>query len=103
MREVAVAFPGDEPSAEVIASRLRAARIPARVDRGLFGSGYQVPLARGHLTVLVKAGDAARAHDVLGTRPAEGREPGLMFWGLLGFVVLALIFSVGAVIATALR
>ena len=103
MREVAVAFPGDEPSAEVIASRLRAERIPARVDRGLWGSGYQVPLTRGQLTVFVREQDAARAHDVLGTRPDEGREPGPMFWGLLGFVVLVLIFSVGAVIATALR
>ena len=103
MREVAVAFPGDEPSAEVIASRLRAESIPARVDRGLWGSGYQVPMPRGHLTVLVREEDAARAHDVLGTRPVEDREPGLMFWGLLAFGVLVLIFSVGAVIATALR
>ena len=103
MSEVAVAFPNDETSAEVIASRLRAERIPARVDRGLWGSGYQVPSARGHLTVLVRKQDAARAHEVLGTRPAEGREPGVMFWGLLGLVVLVLIFSVGAVIATALR
>ena len=103
MPEVAVAFPNDETSAEVIASRLRAEQIPARVDRGLWGSGYQVPGPRGHLTVLVREQDAARAHEILGTRPAEGHEPGAMFWGLLGFVVLVLVFSIVAVIATALR
>lgn len=102
MPEVPIAFPDDEATAEVIASRLRTEGIAARVDRGLWG-GYQMPTARGHITVLVSERDAARAHDVLGTRPDEGREPGVMFWGLLGFVVLVLIFSVGAVIATALR
>lgn len=98
-----MAFPSDETTAEVIATRLRAGGIPARVDRGLWGSGYQVPLPRGQMTVMVREQDAARAHDVLGTRPDEGREPGAMFWGLLAFVVLVLIFSVGVVIATALR
>ncbi len=68
MREVAVAFPGDEPTADVIASRLRTAGIPARIDRGLWGSGYQVPTSRGQITVFVREDDAARAHDVLGTK-----------------------------------
>jgi len=103
VREVGVAFPGDEPSAEVIASRLRAEGIAARIDRALWGSGYQVPSPRGHLTVLVREQDAARAHDVLGTRPDEPREPGLMFWALIAFVVLVLIFSIFAVVMTAAR
>ena len=103
MREIGVAFPGDEPSAEVIQSRLRAEGIAARIDRGLWGGGYQVPSPRGHVTVLVREQDAARAHEVLGTRPHEPREPGVMFWALIVFVVLVLIFSVVAVIVTALR
>lgn len=102
MREVPVAFPNDETSAEVIASRLRAERIPTRVDRALWGS-YQVPLARGQLTVLVPERDAARAHEVLGTRAQEEREPGLMFWATIGFVVLVLVLSIAAVVMTVAR
>lgn len=102
MREVAVAFPNDETTAEIVASRLRAERIPARVDRGLWG-GYQAPLARGQLTVLVPEREAARAHELLGTRAPEERGPGLLLRVTIGFVVLVLIFAVGAVIATALR
>ena len=102
MREVPVAFPNDETSAEVIASRLRAERIPARVDRGLWG-GYQVPLARGQLTVLVSERDAARAHEVLGTRALEERGPGLLLWATIGFVVLVLAFSIAAVVLTVTR
>jgi len=41
MAEVAVAFPNDETSTEVIASRLRSDGIAARVDRGLIGSTWQ--------------------------------------------------------------
>ena len=73
MREVPVGFPNDETSAELIASRLRADGIPARVDRGLWGS-YQVPLARGHVTVLVAERDAGRARRVVGT--VELRDSG---------------------------
>lgn len=102
MREVAVAFPDDETTAEVIASRLRAEGIPARVDRGLWG-GYQVPLARGQLTVLVQERDAARAHELLGTRALEERGPGLLLRATIGFVLLVLLFSIAAVVLTVAR
>jgi hypothetical protein len=64
MAEIPIAFPNDETTAEVIASRLRAAGITARVDRGLFGSG-QVS-ARGQMTVFVDEGDAERARQLVG-------------------------------------
>ena len=65
MSETPVAFPNDEATAEVIASRLRAAGITARVDRGLFGSG-QVS-ARGQMTVFVDEDDAEHARKLVGT------------------------------------
>lgn len=102
MREVAIAFPNDETTAEVIASRLRAEGIPARVDRGLWG-GYQVPLARGQITVLVPERDAARAHELLGTRALEERGPGLLLRATIGFVLLVLVFSIAAVVLTVAR
>ena len=64
MAEIPIAFPNDEATAEVIASRLRAAGITARIDRGLFGTG-QVP-AGGQMTVFVDEGDAARARTLVG-------------------------------------
>lgn len=73
MGEVAVAFPNDETTAEVIASRLRQDGILARVDRGLYGS-WQLP-ARGQITVFVAEKDAKRAHKILGTKPPERRPP----------------------------
>lgn len=63
MAEIPVAFPNDETTAEVIASRLRAAGITARVDRGLFGSG-QVS-ARGQMTVFVDEDDAEHARKLV--------------------------------------
>ena len=74
MAEVAVAFPNDETSAEVIASRLRADGIAARVDRGLIGSTWQMS-ARGQVTVFVDERVAEQAHKILGTRPREERPP----------------------------
>ena len=64
MAEIPIAFPSDEIAAEVVASRLRAAGITARVDRGLFGSG-QVS-ARGQMTVFVDEGDAEHARRLVG-------------------------------------
>jgi hypothetical protein len=64
MAEIPIAFPNDEASAEVIASRLRAAGITARVDRGLFGTG-QVS-ASGQMTVFVDEGDAEHARKLVG-------------------------------------
>lgn len=73
MDEVAVAFPNDVTTAEVIASRLRTDGIAARVDRGLHAS-WQVP-ARGQVTVLVDARDVGRAHKILGTKPRAVPAP----------------------------
>src|SRR5258705_9710691 len=64
MAEIPIAFHNDETTAEVIASRLRAAGITARVDRGLFGSGQAS--ARGQMTVFVDEGDAEHAPKLVG-------------------------------------
>ena len=63
MSDVAVAFPDDETTAEVIASRLRAEGIAARVDRGLYGA-YLSPV-KGQLTVVVAERDAERAKEIV--------------------------------------
>lgn len=94
MGEVAVAFPNDETTAEVIASRLRVDGIAARVDRGLHGSSWQVP-ARGHITILVDARDAARAHKVLGTSQREVSPPSR--WSRLAIAVLFAALALGVV------
>lgn len=93
MAEIPVAFPNDEVSAEEIAALLRAAGIPARVDRGLHGS-WQVP-SQGQMTVFVNAKDGARAHRVLGTTVREEDAPGpatrVVVAILIGAVVLGII------------
>jgi hypothetical protein len=66
MSEIAVAFPDDETTAEVIASRLRAEGIAARVDRGLYGA-YLAPV-RGQLTVVVDEVHAERARKIVGAK-----------------------------------
>ena len=98
MADVPVAFPNDEASAEVIASRLRETGIAARVDRGLHGS-WQVP-AQGQITVFVDAGDAARAHEMLGTKLREDVAPGPFLRLAVAFLLVALVVSVIAVVAT---
>ena len=73
MSDVPVAFPDDETTAEVIASRLRAEGIAARVDRGLYGA-YLSPM-KGQLTVVVANADAERARKIVGQpRGAKGRR-----------------------------
>ena len=67
MREVAVAFPPDRVSAEVVASKLRAEGIPCRVEIGL-AQTWEVPPAGGHVTVLVGERDQTRARKALGLR-----------------------------------
>jgi hypothetical protein len=99
--EVAIAFPDDETNAEVIASRLRAAGINARVDRGLFGTG-QVP-PRGQMTVLVNDGDAARARKLVG-EPARTSAPSVAILRLgvalaLGALVVGIVAIVAALAA----
>src|SRR6266508_5436570 len=93
MPEVAVAFPNDEPTAEVIASRLRSDGIAARVDRGLHAS-WQVP-ARGQITVLVDAGDVARARKILGTETRAESPPSL--WARVAIAVLFGALALGLV------
>jgi len=66
MSDKPVAFPNDETSAEVIASRLRAEGIAARVDRGLYGA-YLSPM-QGQLTVVVAETDADRARKIVGAK-----------------------------------
>ena len=86
-----MAFPNDETTAEVIASRLRADGIAVRVDRGLHGS-YQVP-SRGQITVLVDERVAARAHTILGTRPRVQRPPSALARLAVPFLVAALVLA----------
>jgi len=66
VKEVGVAFPNDETSGQIIADRLRAAGILARVDRGLYGSYQSGP--RGQITVLVAEQDAEKARAVVAAR-----------------------------------
>ena len=66
MKEIGVAFPNDETSGQIIAERLRAAGIFARVDRGLYGSYQSGP--RGQITVLVAEKDVEKARAVVAPR-----------------------------------
>ena len=100
MAEVPVAFPSDEVSAEGIASRLRAAGISARVDRGLHGS-WQLP-AQGQMTVFVNAKDGARAHKVLGTMAREEAAPGPAIRVVVGILIGALVLGIVAIAVTLL-
>jgi hypothetical protein len=97
MSEVAVAFPNDEPSAEVIASRLRADGIAARVDLGLYGSMRQVS-SRGHVTVLVDEAVAARAHRILGTTPRPAEAPSSFERLAVVLLLIALVIGVAAIV-----
>jgi hypothetical protein len=97
MSEVAVAFPNDEPSAEVIASRLRADGIAARVDLGLYGSMRQVS-SRGHVTVLVDEAVAARAHKILGTTPRPAEAPSSFERLAVVLLLIALVIGVAAIV-----
>ena len=98
MAEVAVAFPSDETNAEVMASRLRADGIAARVDRGLHGS-WQV-WSRGQITIFVDARAAERAHEILGTQRREESPPGPFVRLAVALLILALVVGVGAIAVT---
>ena len=87
-----MAFPNDETTADLIASRLRQGGIVARVDRGLYGS-WQLP-SRGQMTVFVAARDAKRAHEILGTHPREDSPPSPFHQFAIAFLVVALLVSV---------
>ena len=98
MGEIRVAFPNDETSAEVMASRLRDAGIAARVDRGLYGSYQTMP--RNQITVLVDERHAKRARKFLGTTPAERPSSGLLLRAAVVAVAVALGVVVIAVLLT---
>ncbi|HET8567461.1 MAG TPA: hypothetical protein VFM93_00560 [Candidatus Limnocylindria bacterium] len=101
MPEVAVAWPDDEATAGAIVSRLSADGIAARVDRGLWGS-YQVPLARGQLTVLVSERDAARAKEILGHVPRPRRAPEGPLGGIAAIVAVGVAVAVVVWIVTSI-
>ena len=94
--EIAVAFPDDEATAELIAGRLRTEGVAARVDRGLHAS-WQVA-ARGQMSVLVDARDRARAYEVLGTVPRSDAGPGRAAWVAVAILAASLIFGIGAIV-----
>jgi len=98
--DVAVAFPNDEPSGEVIASRLRVAGIAARVDRGLSAGIWQVS-SRGQVTVLVDEAVAARAHKLLGTTPVVAKAPSSFERLAVGLLIIAVVIGIAAILMLA--
>jgi hypothetical protein len=99
MAEVAVAFPSDETTAEVMASRLRAEGIAARVDRGLAGASWQVS-SRGHVTVFVDERVAEQAHRILGTKRREETPPGPFARFAVALLLIALVVGLVAIVLT---
>ncbi len=81
----------------MIVSRLAEDGIPARIDRGLYGS-YQVPM-QGQIAVLVDTRMARRAHRILGTQPARAGATWPLRAGI-AIVAAALLFGLLAVIFT---
>lgn len=94
-----MAFPNEEASAALIVDRLGVSGIAARIDRGLHGS-WQVA-ARGHISVMVDARDAARARRVLGVPTLPDQPPSqlmrvavVLLIAVLGFGLAALLIEV---------
>ena len=102
MAEVAVAFPSDETTAEVVASRLRAEGIAARVDRVLAGSSWQVS-SRGHVTVFVDERVAEQAHRILGTKPRASKAPSSFERLAVVFLVIAVAVGIAAIVVAVTR
>lgn len=100
MSEVAVAFPEDEATAQVMASRLRAAGIATRLDRGLHGS-WQLP-AQGQITVLVDSKTAAQARNILQTRSRRDGGTSLFLRAAVVLLAAALIFVLAVTLAAVL-
>ena len=96
MADVAIAFTNDEPSAHVIASRLRAAGIAARVDRGLAASYQVAPI--GQVTVFVAERDAARAAKVVGNVDARPVTSLAALRGVLVLLLVALVLGAAALV-----
>jgi hypothetical protein len=72
MAEVAVAFPLDEATAQLIVSRLGVDGIKARVDRGL--SGAYLTNTANQLTVLVDEKDAKKARAIVDAASPKRRR-----------------------------
>lgn len=96
MAEIAIAFPNDEASAAVIVSRLDAAGIAARIDRGLAASYQVAPI--GHITVLVAEKDAERASTIVGARNSRPVTPVYALWIVLGLLLVALVLGLAALV-----
>ena len=90
-----MAFPNDEPTAQVIASRLRAEGIASRIDRGL-ATMYQVAPV-GQYTIFVSERDAPRALEIVGASLRGERGPGIGLYVVMGFLAVALLVCIGAV------
>ena len=98
MSEVAVAFPNDETSGEVIASRLRAEGIPARVDRGLAGSWQVAP--GGQITVLVDERHVEQARQIVGMPTRDNALPAVVLRAAIVVIVALIAFGMLAVLAS---
>ncbi len=84
-----------------MASRLRAAGIAARVDRGLHGSAWLA--ARGQITVVVDERYAKRAAEVVGVpAPREVTSVVVLRAGMI-VVAGALVLGLVAIVATLSR
>ena len=81
-----------------MASRLRAAGIASRVDRGLWGA-WQVA-QRGQLTLLVDERHAKRAVEILGPTRIDGGMPPAVLRAAIVILVAVIAFGVVAFIAS---
>jgi hypothetical protein len=98
VREVGVAFLNDEVTAQVVASRLGAAGIASRVDRGLVPTGQVAH--RGQITVLVDARQAAKARKLLGTTPDRSGTPEPLL--RVAIAALTVVIGLGVAVVAAL-
>jgi hypothetical protein len=101
MGEVRIAFPNDEVSAEIIASRLRSEGIAARVDRGLSASYQAWP--RNQIIVLVDEQHANRARKVLGTTSTKEQGSVAVLRVAVIAISVLIVLGVGVIIALLLR
>ena len=85
----------------MIASRLRADGIAARVDHGLYGSAWQMS-ARGQVTVFVDERVAERAHNILGTTPRTARAPSPFERLAVVFLFIAVAVGIAAIVMLAI-
>ena len=84
----------------MLASRLRAAGIASRVDRGLWGA-WQVA-QRGQLTLLVDERHAKRAAEILGPTRIDGGMPPLVLRAAIWIVAALILFGLVALVLSRL-